>query len=180
MTLGTGNDGSPTIAGDFNRVFLTGGTHGKYAPFIVATLNDDLIDATITDAAELDALAITDLYKGTSLWTNMLQALRNHFNLEGVANLIDGFLTTNDIRVHENFDDAYNLSFASHLSAANVFKATSVQLGKITLTPTSTARITIRPRGAKATLLVNPTGDDNSVLYTAVTAGLSGCAINVT
>lgn len=179
VTNATGSTGAGVVTA-IAKTYLTGGTHGYISTMVTSTDNikeeeDLLLAADNYDYSLTTAEAIT----GMTEFAGMISALRAHMSNFGVVNLIDGFLTTNNIRVQRNFDTIYDITMESHLSGANVFTPDIITIAQINMTDGGVAQLTLNPTGAKATVTIQPAGTNNATTYTAMTAGTAGNAINI-
>lgn len=175
------DDGTGTVTG-MPKTFLTGGLSGLYQDIIMESQDDDVIGQLDSESQNLDtyftadkmALGVTDL-------SLMMTGLRTHMTSFGVDGLITTFCEDNDIRVHEYFNTLHNAAVGTPLGGKVVFKATQKEVAVIDLSANvNKANLVVAPvAGVKASVTINPAGSDNTIKWTAVTAGKAGNAITV-
>jgi hypothetical protein len=159
----------------------------------------------ITQAQAADqGLTATSLLKGVQVLENLLGALGTHFSRTGLQS-IQNYLTEEELLVHENFSLVNSARVGQTLLAVNVFKKSSVLVATAeldsdppnpVLTPgtilgigsgshsntnyaAQKLELEIIPATTKASLIVDPTGTQNSLKFTAKNAGIEGNNIKI-
>lgn len=162
-------------------VFLAGGLHGLFETLILQTEDVDLAAPMTQTAQDLDENVTADLIiSDLAVWGSFLSSLATHFARVEYSGGINGFLLDNDIRVHQYFDQVYFDSLNFHLASYNVFKADSQVMANMILEDDPAfAQALIQPLGAKAAVTITQIVN-TALLYTAVTPGVPGNAVNVT
>lgn len=168
------------VVSAFAAANLSGALFGLYEAMMVSFGDATLLSTSGTQAVALDTTLTTDLLVNNAvLWTSYIAGLRTYFNYVGQANLIDGFLTANGIRVHQNFDQMHYLTSSLHLSAVNVFNATVQTLGTISTIGTGYAKLVLAPDAARAKITIDPGVANTSIDYVANTAGVTSSGISI-
>jgi len=176
-----GNDGSGVIPAAVVATNLSGGLHGTYGFIVNFPVDEDLTIPMADPASDMDNfLTAEQIVKDMTIWANLMAGVRLHFTNEDQTNLIDGFLSDNDIRVHKNFSTVHFITIGTQLLAVGVFTPDVQDVATITASDAGSAALTLNPTGASATVNIDPTGADNALDFTADTAGVDGNAINVT
>lgn len=152
-----------------------------------------------------DGFTARAMVKGGGTLENLLAALNSHLSRTGATSL-QKYLTDSAIRVHENFSIVEGNRSGTNLNAVNVFKKVPVQVARFDLsgaplnailTPgivlgqgsgihSSTnyaaqqMQLVLSPAAVAAYLLVDPTGTNNALTWTAKHPGRDGNKLTIT
>lgn len=187
--------------------FLSGGSIGPHDLLVLECSPGGFVDPDVaiplSEAASImDATFTARTFSiGTVGFTSMIGALNSHFSRVQQGNLIQGFLTDNDLRVHENFAVLLRDLASTSLDAVNVFRGDEISLGTITvasatLTPGTSLgtgsgifsadnfaaqeiKLVLQPKQAKAQVIIDPGGSNDNVQFVAKQLGIFGNRLNV-
>jgi hypothetical protein len=127
-----------------SRTQFSGGGNGPITNILLTppagsrsgTADSDVVQM-VPSAKFLDSGITADsLYAGVNVIDQFMAALANHFTLTGIAGGLQGFLTANNILVHENFSTINTSRVGAPLLAANVFTPNILVLATLAFTGT--------------------------------------------
>jgi hypothetical protein len=129
VTVATATDLPPTGNGPFTYAVTAdppaSSFDGADPDVALLTLPAMQADAAVSAAA---------IAKNIGEFENLQAALITHFQRMGQVFLLDGYLTANDIRVHQNYSILEAARTGNSLSAANVFRPDIITLATVDFT----------------------------------------------
>jgi len=192
---------------------LSGAFHGPFINSVLqeppgagdCTADPDVASQLSVPALNLDqGLTAANFAINIGVIQNFMAALSAHFGATGVVGLTNGFLSTNGIRVHENYSILEGQRTGVNLNAENVFLPDVIVIGTIDITSVpsavvtpgtplgtgsgtqsstnysaATMEVTLTPSFETAALVMDPGGSDDRVLFTAANPGSFGNTITV-
>lgn len=169
-----------TVVSPLAKTFLSGAISGLFQEIITGADNPSLEEYVLEAAIDADEfITVTQMLRHPS-YHFLMTALRSHLNEWDEINLIRSFLDTNDLRVHQNFSELHDVTFGDPLYGYQVFKHLPQRIAILTEADSEdNAYAIVKESGSYATVLIDPTGINNAIQFTAVTAGPAGESISV-